>query len=200
MIEDKPPIETTFPDWHSRLRAGDSVITSRLWELYFQRMVLLARKRLRDTRTAARDEEDVALSAFKSFCLGIRAGRIELDRDDVNLWPLLVTITINKAVDHVRHENRQKRGGTANEPAESLLENAIGPEPSPELVAAASESLESLLACLDRTNDPMLREIAIVSMEGNSATEIAIALKCSPRTVQRKLKTIRQLWQSEAQS
>jgi len=33
-----------------------------------------------------------------------------MDRD--SLWPLLVAITANKSVDLIRHENRQKRGGT----------------------------------------------------------------------------------------
>ena len=207
MIEDLNLFESSMPDWHSRLRAGDSAVTSRLWELYFQRMVLLARKRMRGARTAARDEEDVALSAFKSFCLGIRAGRIKIDQEDVNLWPLLVTITLNKAIDQIRFENRQKRKSNANQSSSSEpftvndigLDDVVGREPSPAVVAAAAESFESLLQCLDRTEDFALREIAIASVEGNSAAEIADALNCSQRTVQRKQKTIRQLWQTEVE-
>jgi len=75
-------------------------------------MVRLARKRLESARRGVADEEDVALSAFKSFCLGAQNGRFPQLMDRDSLWPLLVAITANKSVDLIRHENRQKRGGT----------------------------------------------------------------------------------------
>ncbi|MFK8111836.1 MAG: ECF-type sigma factor [Rubripirellula sp.] len=198
--EEPNPIAAS-QDWHSRLCEGDPVIASHLWETYFERMVLLARKRLRGARSAARDEEDVALSAFKSFCLGVQAGRILLDEHDSNLWPLLVKITMNKAVDEIRFENRKKRSSRSSQSKISSelpnVDEVVGHEPTPELLAAASESFERLLQSLDRTDDNDLREIAIATMEGSSASEIASAMNCSSRTIQRKLKTIRGLWLSE---
>jgi hypothetical protein len=54
------------------------------------------------------DEEDVALSAFDSFCRGAEQGRFPQlsDRDD--LWRLLFVITERKAIDLVNHEKAQK--------------------------------------------------------------------------------------------
>ena len=46
----------------------------KLWGHYYLRLVRLARAKLRGTRRTAADEEDVALSAFNSFC-DIRGAR-----------------------------------------------------------------------------------------------------------------------------
>lgn len=195
--------DDSFSEWLARLCQGDSAATSRLWETYFERMVLLARKQLRGTTRAVRDEEDVALSAFHSFCLGIRQGRIQINQNDVNLWPLLVTITMNKAVDQIRHTNRLKRRGNVPGPDPSQsntdkVNQIISREPSAEMIAAATESFDRLLRILDLTEDLQLREIATASIQGDSPAEIASTLGCSHRTVQRKLKTIRCLWESES--
>jgi hypothetical protein len=57
----------------------------KLWEHYFERLVQLARARLRSSPLRAADEEDVALSAFDSFCRGAAAGRFPdlAGRDDL---------------------------------------------------------------------------------------------------------------------
>jgi len=58
--------------WLGELRAGDRGAAQPLWDRYFQRLVVLARARLRAVQaaTADADEEDAALSAFDSFCAG----------------------------------------------------------------------------------------------------------------------------------
>jgi len=56
--------------WIVQLQAGDHRAAQKLWERYFQRLVGLARKKLRDTPRRSADEEDVALSAFGCFCRG----------------------------------------------------------------------------------------------------------------------------------
>ena len=97
--------------WINLLKGGDAAAIQRLWEAYFPRLVGMARKRLREAPRRAADEEDVALSAFDSFCDGVARGRFPqlTDRDD--LWHVLVTITARKALQLLRHEQRQKRGG-----------------------------------------------------------------------------------------
>src|SRR3954471_23803599 len=88
------------------LEAGGDGAAQFLWERYFDRLVHLARARLRSSprRGAAQDEEDAALSAFDSFCRGVAAGRYPRldDRDD--LWQLLVVITRRKVLDQQQHE------------------------------------------------------------------------------------------------
>src|SRR5262245_45500722 len=96
-----------------QLKQGDRSAVRELWRRYFADLVGLARKQLRGAPRRAADEEDVALSAFDSFCRAAEAGRFpELDdRDD--LWRVLVMLTVRKAADRANHERRQKRGGGA---------------------------------------------------------------------------------------
>src|SRR5688500_4224311 len=91
----------------------DEAAVQALWECYFPRLVGLARRRLAGAPRRAADEEDVALSAFHSFCRNAERGRFPrlLDRD--GLWRLLVVITARKAAHLRRGEARLKRGGGA---------------------------------------------------------------------------------------
>jgi DNA-directed RNA polymerase specialized sigma24 family protein len=103
-------LDGPITQWISQLKAGDPLAAQHLWESYFGRLMALARKKLGGNRRAAADEEDVALSAFGSFCRGAGVGRFPLLHDRDNLWPLLVRITERKAIDQLRHEGRAKRG------------------------------------------------------------------------------------------
>src|SRR5262245_19225927 len=97
--------------WLQQLQAGDPAAAQPLWERYFARLVHLARGKLRGARPRAADEEDVALSAFDSFCRGVANNRFPQLNDRNNLWGLLFTLTERKAIDLAQHEGRQKRGG-----------------------------------------------------------------------------------------
>src|SRR5262245_16840975 len=97
--------------WLHQLGDGDAAAAQPLWERYFDRLVHLACQKLRGAPRCAADEEDVALSAFDSFCRGAARGRFPKLNDRHNLWALLVRITDCKAKDLVRHERAQKRGG-----------------------------------------------------------------------------------------
>lgn len=104
-------VEDTVTQWIGQLKKGDDQAAQKLWESYFQEMVEIARNKLHGVPRGIADEEDVALSAFHSFCLGAQKGRFTQITDRENLWPLLVAITSHKTVDFIRSENRQKRGG-----------------------------------------------------------------------------------------
>src|SRR5262245_49065489 len=97
--------------WVQELRAGNQAAAQWLWEAYFQRLVVLARQRLAGTPRRVADEEDVALSAFDSFCRGAGQGRFPRLEDRNDLWQLLVVVTARKALDLRQHEHRLKRGG-----------------------------------------------------------------------------------------
>ena len=58
--------------WINLLKAGEHAAAQPLWERYFPRLVMLARRKLQDGPRRAADEEDVALSAFNSFCAAAR--------------------------------------------------------------------------------------------------------------------------------
>src|SRR5207237_8366739 len=102
---------SSVSEWIDRLKAGDPVAVECLWGRYFERLVGLARNQLRGTPRRAADEEDVALSAFDSFCRGMERGCFPELLDRHSLWRLLVTLTLRKANALRREEQRQKRGG-----------------------------------------------------------------------------------------
>ena len=64
--------------WLNRLLTGDRNAVQPLWELYFHRLVTMARQKLRDLPRTVADEEDVALSAFDSFCRRAEQGKFPL--------------------------------------------------------------------------------------------------------------------------
>src|SRR5262249_59345078 len=68
--------EGSITAWLGKLTEGDRQAVQPLWRLYFHRLVGLARNKLRDAPRRAADEEDVALSAFDSFCPGAEQGRL----------------------------------------------------------------------------------------------------------------------------
>lgn len=193
-------VEQSVTAWISDLRQGQSQAAQKLWESYFQRMVDLARGKLEGAARVTADEEDVALSAFKSFCLRARDGQFTQLTDRENLWPLLMAITANKSVDLIRRQNAQKRGGTgaADRDSEAWqrhpLSEIISTAPDPQFTAQLTEELHKLLCVLDQASDPALRQIAVMKLEGFSNQEIASALPCTRRTVERKLHLIGSLW------
>src|SRR5206468_1151790 len=147
-----------------QLKAGNHAAAQPLWEHYFQRLVALAGRRLRDTPRGAADEEDVALSVLDSFVHGARHGAFPalIDRDD--LWQLLVVKTARKAIDLVRHEGAQKRGGGRKAELTAVdLDQVLGREPTPEFAAQFAEECQALLASLPED----LRQLAVWKMEGH---------------------------------
>ncbi len=191
--------------WIGDLKAGGGAGAQHLWERYFERLVHLARNRLRAARGpgAAEDEEDAALSAFDSFCRGAAAGRFPCltDRDD--LWRLLVVLTLRKAVDLIERQAAAKRGGRrrggqsalapdrADRPGGSDLDGLVGSEPTPEFAAMVAEEYQRLRGAL---GDDSLRQVLDLRLEGYDRKEIAAQLGCAVRTVTRKLDVIRQTW------
>ena len=195
--------------WIDRLKAGDPDAAQKLWERYFRRLVGLARKKLRAAPRRAADEEDVALSAFDSFCRGAERDRFPRLHDRLDLWQLLVLLTARKASDLAQHERRQKRGGgtvldeaALTGPADSsapeaALERIEGPEPTPAFAAQVAEECRRLL---ERLDSPELRAVALRKVEGYGNEEIAAQLGCGLRTVERRLRLIRSIWEQEGAS
>jgi DNA-directed RNA polymerase specialized sigma24 family protein len=184
--------EGSITGWLGRLQAGDSAAVQQVWERYFRRLVGLARQRLRGAARQAADEEDVALSAFESFCRHAEQGRFPGLHDRDGLWRLLVVLTSRKAAHLVRDEGRRKRGGGADGTAD--LERVLSREPDPEFAAQVAEECRRLLR---RLGDPLLESVALWRLEGYSVEEIATRLGCAPRSVKRKLRTIRESWEGE---
>jgi DNA-directed RNA polymerase specialized sigma24 family protein len=180
--------------WIGLLREGQSDAAQPLWERYFARLVAFARGKLQGTSRRAADEEDVALSAFHSFCAA--AGRFPQLNNRHDLWQVLVMLTARKAFQERRKQQTQKRGGLpgASAAAETAvgLDEIVGLEPSPEFAVLIAEQFDTLLQTLP---DDDLRLVARLRLEEHANAEIADRLQCSERTVERKLALIRGFWE-----
>lgn len=197
-------IDGSVSHWIRLLKAGELVAVQPLWERYFQQLVERARQRLGRTPRRAADEEDIALSAFDSFCRAAADGRFPRLDDRHDLWQLLLMVTERKVIDLVQYESRAKRSGrvldewTLTARGESggklPLDCLAGREPDPGLVAQVAEEYSRLLGLL---GDTELRAVAEWKLEGYTIEEIAAKLGCVPRTVDRRLRLIRSIWEKE---
>jgi DNA-directed RNA polymerase specialized sigma24 family protein len=178
--------------WISALKGGDQSAASGLWDSYFRRLVALARARLGDLPRLIADEEDVALSAFDSFCRRAQTGHFRRLHDRDDLWQILALITVRKAVDLRKYEGRQSRTVVRTRSLTELtrdgLETLGGDEPTPELAAQLAEEYRRLM---ERLDDSGLRSVATFKLEGYTNDEIADRLGCVTSTVERKLARIR---------
>jgi DNA-directed RNA polymerase specialized sigma24 family protein len=187
--------EGSVTRWIHALCAGDADGAQHLWERYFGRMVELARDKLRASDRRVSDEEDVALSAFHSFCLAAAEGRFPrlANRDD--LWQVLVVLTARKAIDQRRYDSRKRRSDAATRGLDdAALETIIGSDPDPAFAALVADEFRALL---ERLGDPDLRQIALRKMEGYTNEEIAAERNCTVRTIGRRLALIRDLWEGD---
>ena len=190
------PTDDEVTVWLGQLQAGESAAARPLWEKYFHRLVGLARTRLKRSSRRATDEEDVALSAFHSFCRNAEAGSFPDLTDRNSLWRLLATFTLRKAAHHQRDACRLKRGGSVvTDINPSVLEELVSREPEPVLAAEVAEECERLLSLL---GDNELRRVALLRMDGCSVEEVAETIGCAPRSVKRKLQLIRGIWERKA--
>ena len=199
------PEHDSVSHWLEGLKSGESADVQRLWDRYFHRLVQLAGARLPSHVRRSFDEEDIALSAFHSFCHRVGQGQFPqlTDRDD--LWRLLATITSRKAIHFLRHQNRAKRGGGAvlGESAivgldgRSELGEVLSREPTPDEAARFADECNRLF---DKLEDDTLKTIARRKLEGDDAGTIAAALGVSTRTIDRKLRLIREIWGEEEEN
>jgi DNA-directed RNA polymerase specialized sigma24 family protein len=74
------------------------------------------------------------------------------------------------------------------------LAQVVGEAPTPDFAAMVAEQCRNLLAPLDDE----LRDVALAKMQGYTSEEIAERLGCSLSTVERGLRLIRKIWQTQS--
>jgi DNA-directed RNA polymerase specialized sigma24 family protein len=197
--------DDSVTEWVDRVKAGSMGDPARrLWDRYFERLARLAQGLLRQSGRRACDGEDVALNALECFFRGAAVGRFPRLADRNDLWKVLVTITARKASNQRREEQSRKRGGGRVVLASELaaddkaggdpLARLAATEPSPEFAVAVIDEIRRRFSALP---DPTLRVVARLRFEGYTNTQIATALDCSVRTIERALDEIRGIWERE---
>ncbi|MCA9185246.1 MAG: ECF-type sigma factor [Pirellulaceae bacterium] len=186
--------------WIRALADGQqSAAQAALFARYFEKLMSVARARAKGARHAIEDEEDVAISAMESFFRRAQDGQFPDLDDRYQLWALLVTITVRKAINQHYRLHAQKRSPSRSQASddesgfdqECPIDELPGDAPSPELVAQLREEFQLRL---DSLNDPTLRRVALLKLEGHDNEEIAKELNVALRTVGRKLNRIRCEW------
>jgi RNA polymerase sigma-70 factor (ECF subfamily) len=183
-------VNDSFIALMARLRDGEDAAAREVFCRYAGRLVGLARLHL-DRRLLHRvDPEDVVQSAYKSFFLRQRDGRLEVG-DWNSLWSLLTLITLRKCADRVQYLRAERRDIAREAPATpgqpEVGQLAVDREPLPEEAALLAETVEELFRTLDEDERPILE----LSLQGYSVTEISEMLGRAQRSVRRLRERIR---------
>lgn len=194
------PFNESVTTWIGELKNGQDAATRKLWERYFERLVRVASRQLGSAPRRIADEEDVAISVFQCLYDGAASGRFKQLNDRDDLWKLLTAISGMKAVDQIRRQTAKKRGGSDLR-GESIVAGVSGQlsgfdqlihgEPTPEFIAIMDEQRRNLF---DALPDRSQKEVARMRLEGFLNEEIAQQLGISLRSVERKMKVIREIW------
>lgn len=189
--------------WFEGVKSGDDEAARRIWERYSRAVKAIASRRISSAARASADEEDMVQSVFCDLFSGAARGKFAGVSTRAELWGLLLTITYRKLVNQHRTAARRKRAGTVVRERDASsrergrpfrLDQLCGETPSPEFLASLREEHERLLAQL---RDESVREVALLKMDGYGNAEIADRLGVSIRSVERKLKLIREQWRKE---
>jgi RNA polymerase sigma-70 factor (ECF subfamily) len=172
-----------------RLRSGEDDAAREVFERFAGRLIALARRRFNRVLARKVDPEDVVQSAYKSFFVRQRAGKVEVGGWD-GLWSLLTLITIRKCADRAeyflagrRDAAREAIGGDGVDA--SVL--ALDREPRPEEALILAETVESLFRDVSAHERPIIE----LSLQGFTATEISARLGRAERSVRRLRERIR---------
>ena len=183
-------IDQSVTQWITDYTAGDEAAAEQIFQRYYQRLVGLARKKLRSLPAPVADDEGAVVSAFRSFFSGVEAGEFPKLEGRDDLWKLLATITARKSIAQIRRHWRQKgEGGRVDRAAEVVehLDQTLNPAEINAFVEACERRIESL-------DDASLQQIALLRLEGYDTREIAEQLDVHQRTVQRKILLIQSTW------
>lgn len=187
--------EESVTTWLRKLESGDNRAALELWNVFFERLVRLVRQRVRKSPVRGTDAEDIALSAFASFCRGVERRQFPALEGRYDLWRLLVSIAIHKLLHAQRDQGRLKRGGGRQPvawPADesAAVEQIVSREPTPELAAEIAEQYDRWMQALGQEE---LTQFAQWKLEGLTNDEIAQRSGRTTRTVERKLSLIRKI-------
>jgi RNA polymerase sigma factor (sigma-70 family) len=190
-----------------KARAGNDDAIQELCRQHFDALLRIARKKLRREMLRHVDPEDVVQSAMRQFFK--KPARFDEIGNAKHFWLLLVRMTTQKALDYRRKHFAEKRGSGQTRGDSIFIGkgDAAGgfgqvksPGTTPEFEASAQEQLERWLKILD-ANDPdakrQYRAIVLFKLQGHKTNEIATALQRSKRTIERRVREIETIWNSE---
>src|SRR5262249_8037276 len=181
--------EDTFAKLIEQLRAGEDEAVREVFQRYTRRLVALARQQIAHRLAHRVDPEDVVQSAYKSFVLRHRQGKLHVGNRK-SLWNLLTLITLRKCADRVaylRAERRDVVREAADADAAELWRGALARQRLRGEAAILAETVEQLFRAVDADERPILE----LSLQGYTAAEISARLGRAERSVRRLRERIR---------
>jgi RNA polymerase sigma factor (sigma-70 family) len=166
-------------------QAGDQRAAHELYNRYGQRLMALVGSRLSPQLAPRLDAEDVVQSAYRSFFVRARDGRIVLERAG-DLWQLLLAITLNKLHRLVKHHQAKKRA-VGREQAEGRQAPRTAPEPAYDSFTVEALALAEALAKIRQTSTAVDFRVVELRLQGYTVEEIAAEMQRGERTVRRVL-------------
>lgn len=183
----------SFARLMARLRSGEDAAAREVFERFAGRLVALARGRFNRVLARKVDPEDVVQSAFKSFFVRHREGKLEVG-DCGGLWNLLTLITLRKCADRAEYFLAERRDaarevtGSAGGDSPDAWLVALDREPRPEEAVILAETVERLFREVGAHERPVLE----LSLQGYTASEIGARLNRAERSVRRLREHIRE--------
>ena len=174
----------------SLLRAisgGSDEAAAKLYRRYAKRLRALAKAQSSHDLARREDVDDIVQSVFGSFFRAACQGLYDIPAGE-DLWKLFVVIAMNKIRakgNYHRAAKRDVRVTIGSEALDEAFTLTSDDEALASLQMTVREALEQL--------PPITREIALLRMQGNDIGQIAQATSRSYRTVERSLKSFREL-------
>ena len=161
----------------SAYRSGDQEAARQLFERYYERLLGLIRRQSGWRLKEMEGSVDLAQSVWQNFFTQLRDQQVDVG-GEAGLWPLLVTITLNKVRNRAKFWQRERRDVARQT---SLTEGADPLElgPSPDDAAVLEELIERLLAPF---SDRRRRTLQMI-LEGYSVEQIAAEVGTTARTI-----------------
>jgi RNA polymerase sigma-70 factor (ECF subfamily) len=169
---------------YQRWRSGDERAAQQLFALYARRLSGLAQANISQRLARRIDGEDVVQSVFRTFFRRGAVGEFSIN-SEVDIWRLLVKITVRKTRTQARRHTSERRDIAAESPATApdwLLE-AMDQDPNPADAAEIVDLMQAILRGLPETHG----QILAMRLAGYSRTDIATELGLSRQTVWRVL-------------
>ncbi len=174
-----------------KCRQGDAAATEQVFSRYVNRLTALARSRLSRQLAGRFDADDVVMSAYRSFFIGLRDRGFDI-AEEAELWQLLVQITLRKLYRQVARHRTAKRS-VSREQHQSvgaeLIPSLPGREPGPDEAAAIAEEVEHLMGQIPIAG----RRIVELRLQGDEIGDIAQQVQVNERTVRRWLDRAKQV-------
>jgi RNA polymerase sigma-70 factor (ECF subfamily) len=176
-------MSNSFAEFLTRLHDKDDAAAQELFRRFAHQLIALAHRHIDAGLRHKVDPEDVVQSAYKSFFYRYGDGKLEVVNWN-SLWGLLTLITVRKCAERAAYHRAECRDAAREvsppreDEASPWLE-PFGREPTPLEAAVLSETVEQLLAGLDKEERPILE----LSLQGYTTREISEQLGRAERTV-----------------